>query len=384
MFSREIFLSDWIVPLKKPRPDIAGFLAAMSGDKVPDKAPLIEYLIDDAVMRTVLEQMMGRKWVDTSDQTEYVSGRMDFTEANLEIINAWLDNQIAFWYHLGYDFIRVEVSLSLPATALLVGDTAAGNQHHKRAWQGLHDGPIKSWEDFETYPWPEVTENNFYIHRYICDHLPEGMGFLSCHAGGVFEHVSRLIGYENLCLFLYDQPDLLRAVTDCLGGLIERYNDHLLELDGLAAIFQGEDFGYNTQTLVSPRHIREYFLPWHKKYAAQAHRAGKKYYFHSCGKIDEIMDDLIDDVGIDAKHSFQDGVSSINEAKERWGDRIALLGGVDVNKLASWPPEKLRRYVRKVIDACSSGGRFAVGAGNSIPSYIPVENYLTMLDEALR
>ena len=377
-------MSAWIVPLNKPRPDIERFLAAMSGDQVPAKAPLIEYLIDNAVMRPILENMMGRKWVDSSDQTEYMGGQMDFSEANLEIINASLDNQIAFWYHLGYDFIRVEVSLPLPATTLVIGDTAAGNQDHNRAWQGLHDGPIKSWEDFETYPWPEVTENNFYIHRTICDHLPDGMGFLSCHAGGVFEHVSRLIGYENLCLFLYDQPDLVRAVTDRLGGLIERYNDHLLQFDNLAAIFQGEDFGYNTQTLISPRHIREYFLPWHKKYASQAHRAGKRYYFHSCGKIDEIMDDLIDDVGIDAKHSFQDGVSPINKAKECWGDRIALLGGVDVNKLASWPPEKLRRYVRKVIDIGSPGGRFAVGAGNSVPSYIPVENYLTMLDEALR
>lgn len=377
-------MSDWIVPLNKPRPDIERFLAAMSGEKVPDKAPLVEYLIDNAVMRPILENMMGRKWVGSSDQMEYMGGQMDFSKANLEIINASLDNQIAFWYHLGYDFIRVEVSLPLPATAWVIGDTAAGNQDHNRAWQGLHDGPIKNWEDFETYPWPEVTENNFYIHRYICDHLPDGMGFLSCHAGGVYEHLSRLIGYENLCLFLYDQPDLIRAVTDRLGGLIERYNDHLLELDKLAAIFQGEDFGYNTQTLISPPHIREYFLPWHKKYAVQAHRAGKKYFFHSCGQIDEIMDDLIDDVGIDAKHSFQDGVSPVSEAKEFWGDRIALLGGVDMNKLASWPPEKLRRYVRRVIDIGSPGGRFAVGAGNSIPSYIPVENYLTMLDEALR
>jgi len=384
MFSGEIFLSDWIIPLNKPRPDIERFLAAMSGRRVPDRAPLIEYLIDNAVMRPILENMMDRTWVDTSDQMEYMGGQMDFSAANLEIVNAWLDNQIAFWHHLGYDFVRVEVSLPLPATALVIGDTAAGNQDHNRAWQGLHDGPIKSWEDFETYPWPTVTEKNFYVHRYICDHLPDGMGFLSCHAGGVFEHVSRLIGYENLCLFLYDQPDLVRAVTDRLGRLIERYNDHLLELDRLAAVFQGEDFGYNTQTLISPLHIRKYFLPWHKKYAAQAHRAGKKYYFHSCGKIDEIMDDLIDGVGIDAKHSFQDGVSPISEAKERWGGRIALLGGVDVNKLASFPPKELRSYVRKVIDTCSPGGRFAVGAGNSIPSYIPVENYLTMLDEALR
>jgi len=54
----------------------------------------------------------------------------------------------------------VEVSPPLPATALVVGNTAAGNQDHNRAWQGLHDGSIKSWEDFEIYPWPMTPEKN--------------------------------------------------------------------------------------------------------------------------------------------------------------------------------------------------------------------------------
>jgi hypothetical protein len=65
MFDREIFLSAWIVPLNKPRSDIDRFLAAMSGEKVPARAPLIEYLIDNAVMRPILENMRGR----TTDQS---------------------------------------------------------------------------------------------------------------------------------------------------------------------------------------------------------------------------------------------------------------------------------------------------------------------------
>jgi len=56
---------------------------------------------------------------------------------------------------------------------------------------------------------------------------------------------------------------------------------------------------------------------------------------------------------------------------------------VDVDKLTTYSPEHLRQYVRGIIDECAQGGRFAIGAGNSIPSYIPLENYLTMLDEAL-
>jgi uroporphyrinogen decarboxylase len=96
------------------------------------------------------------------------------------------------------------------------------------------------------------------------------------------------------------------------------------------------------------------------------------------------MDDLINKVGIDGKHSFQDNVLPAAEAKKRWGDRICILGGVDLHKLTTLSERDLRVYVRSVIDQCAPGGRFAIGAGNSIPSFIPMRNYLTLLDEALR
>ncbi len=118
------------IPISKPKPDIERFLNSMSGKKVLEKPPMIEYL---------------------------------------------------------------------PAVSLITKDTAKGYGDHNRAWQGLHDGPIKDWNDFEGYPWPEINDDNFYIHRYICEHLPEGFGFITCHAGGVYEHVSRLMGYEGLC-----------------------------------------------------------------------------------------------------------------------------------------------------------------------------------------
>ena len=95
------------------------------------------------------------------------------------------------------------------------------------------------------------------------------------------------------------------------------------------------------------------------------------------------MPDLIDEVGIDAKHSFEDAIMPVTEVKRRYGKRIGLLGGVDVDVLSRRLPSEVRKYVRNVIDQCAPGGRYAVGSGNSIPSYIPVENYLTMLDEAL-
>jgi uroporphyrinogen decarboxylase len=377
-------MSRFNVPIRNPKPDIERFLKIMKGEIVPDKPPLVEYLVDNAVMRPIIEDLLGRTWVDTSDKTEYMGGQMDFSKENLRAINAWLDNQIAFWYHMGYDFIRCEVSLPLPAVSLVTKDTALGHEALNRAWQGLHDGPIKTWEDFEKYPWPEVTEQNFYIHRYICDHLPDGFGFITCHAGGVYEHASRVLGYENLCIMIHEDPALLRAVVDRLGEIIQKYNAMLLELDGLSVIFQGDDFGFKTQTLISPDQLKEFIFPWHKKYAEMIHAHGKPYFLHSCGEVSRIMEALIEDVKIDGKHSFEDGIMSAAEAKRLYGDRICILGGIDVDKLTRYTPEDLRRHVRKVMEECGRGGRFAVGAGNSIPSYIPLENYLSMVDEALR
>ncbi len=37
----------------------------------------------------------------------------------------------------------------------------------------------------------------------------------------------------------------------------------------------------------------------------------------------------------------------------------------------------------RLMERCGRRGRYAIGSGNSIPSYVPLENYLAMVDEAL-
>jgi hypothetical protein len=141
--------------------------------------------------------------------------------------------------------------------------------------------------------------------------------------------------------------------------------------------------GFRSGTLVSPEALRKYCLPWHKKWAEMAHKRGLPYFLHSCGNVLAIMDDLINDVGIDGKHSFEDAIITAEEFQRLYGDRIAVLGGVDLNILSAATPEKVRQRTRQLIETCGAKGRFAIGSGNSIPTYVPVENYLAMIDEAL-
>jgi uroporphyrinogen decarboxylase len=151
--------------------------------------------------------------------------------------------------------------------------------------------------------------------------------------------------------------------------------------DFVGAIQFGDDMGFKTSTMISPRDLRKYAFPWHKKAAEAAKSHGKPFILHSCGNLEIIMDDLIDDVGIDAKHSFEDVIMPVAEVKKRWGERVAILGGIDMDVLVRATPDAVRRYTREVIEACAPGGGYALGCGNTVANYIPPENFLAMVDE---
>jgi len=331
--------------------------------------PLVEYLVDEVVMEPIVTGMLGRQWVPSV--------------ADRESERAYLDNFIAFWRYLGYDFVRLEIGLPFPRHRVAAPDPAPGSDA-VRNWANQHQGVITSWSDFDTYPWPQLADFDFGPFEYVNRHLPEGMGLIVSHGGGVYEHLSDLFSYEGLCLALHDQPDLVAAAANRLGELMLGFYRTLLELEGVIALFPGDDMGFRTATLISPDDLRRLTLPWHARFAALAHERGRLYFLHSCGNLANIIPDLLDTVGIDGKHSFEDAILPADRFHARYNDRVATLGGVDVDILARGSEADVRARTRALIEACAPAGRFAIGSGNSIPSYIPVTNYLAMLEEALR
>jgi uroporphyrinogen decarboxylase len=319
-------------------------------------------------MKPILTELLAREWVDL--------------QKDRESEGAFLDNMIELWYRMGYDCIKFERNMGFVKNRLLIPDTADGSEKD-RAWADEHRGLINTWEEFEKYPWPVIDHVDFFPFEYINDHLPEGMGLFASHAGGVFEHLSDLMSLEGLCLAMYDDPALVKAVVDKIGTLMEKFYKHILDLDKLYAIFPGDDMGFHTSTLISPSDLRSYVLPWHKRYAEMAHERGLSYFLHSCGNVEKVMEDLISDVSLDGKHSFEDSIIPVNKFQEKFGDRIACLGGIDINFLSVSSPEQVRERTRWLIETCGSRGRYAIGSGNSIPSFIPVQNYLEMIDESL-
>jgi uroporphyrinogen decarboxylase len=356
------------LPLRRPAPDAGAWVDTLMGRRAMPVAPLVEYLVDEVVERPIVTGLLGRQWAPWSGERE--SQR------------AWLDNLIDFCHRLGYDVVRYEIGLPFAERHLDAPDPVAGSDK-VRSWADEHVGAIASRADFEGFQWPRVEEFDFFPYEYLNAHLPEGMGLVCCHAAGVYEHLSHLMSFEGLCLALVDDPELVGMVARKIGELMERFYRHLLDLDRVVAIFPGDDMGFRTGTLVAPEDLRRFTLPWHKRYAAMAHAKGLPYFLHSCGNLAAIMEELIADVGIDGKHSFEDAIMPAAEFQRRWGGRIAVLGGLDIGILARAPVEEVRRATARLMEECGPRGRYAVGSGNSIPSYVPVANYLAMVEEAV-
>jgi len=157
-----------------------------------------------------------------------------------------------------------------------------------------------------------------------------------------------------------------------------------LQFDKVKVVWGSDDMGFKTGTLIGPDDLREFVMPSHKISAEITHNHGKPYLLHSCGNLSDIMDDLINDVHIDAKHSFEDTIEHVTDAKSRYGNKIALLGGIDVDFLCNANEKDIRERVRKTLEICMPGGGYCLGTGNSVANYIPLDNYLIMLDEGRR
>ncbi len=285
---------------------------------------------------------------------------------------------------LGYDMFRVGVARKtvFPTATLSVPDTTALPEQERAArdWQEEHAGPIQGWKDFDAYHWPKVAEIDFSILEWLERSLPPNMGCYELTAH-VFEILSFLLGYETLCYFVVDQPDLIDAILEKVGAFYVDFTKALADFSRVAVIWGSDDMGFRSGTMMSPDFLRQKILPWHKRCAQIARSKGKPYLLHSCGKLDEIMDDLIGDVGIDGKHSFEDAILPVTEAKKRYGGRIALLGGIDMDFLCRSKEQDIRRRVRDTLEVCMEGGGYCLGTGNTAANYVPLDSFLAMIDE---
>ena len=115
-----------------------------------------------------------------------------------------------------------------------------------------------------------------------------------------------------------------------------------------------------------------------KKIGDLARAANKPLVYHTDGTLYDVFDRIIE-CGVDAIHPIEPKAMAIADVKMRYGDKLSLIGNIDVDLLARGTEAEVREQVRRTMEIAGSNGGFCIGSGNSIPEYVKYENYLAML-----
>lgn len=333
-------------------PDFDNLLKVLKREE-PSRPTLFEFFVGDDIARTI-----SGIAADEEDHTKFLKMLIRFSQK------------------AGYDYTTIPTW----HTDTLWFDK--GEVHEQKSKSQNEGAVITDQRSFNEYPWPDPEEGYYEIYDDLKDELPDGMKLVGCGPGGLLENVTELVGFENLCMLYMLEPDLTQEIFDAVGSRLLRYYEILTSFDSVGAVISNDDWGFKTQTMFPPEMMQQYVFPWHKRIVEASHANGKPVILHSCGNIKEVIDAIIDDMKYDAKHSFEDQIIPVEQAYEEWGGRIAIIGGIDVDFIMRGNPEDIYRRAKAMLERSEGRGGYALGSGNSIPDYIPMENYLAMIKAA--
>ena len=332
------------------------FMMDVVHNRKPSRLPIYEHIINPTFMEKVYDIKFA----------ELISGEN-------EDLDEYFRTYCRFFKEMTYDTVCFEVCITeiLPDSGALSGG---------------RPGPIQSRTDYKQYPWDELSERYWKLadarFSALKRQMPEGMMALGGVGNGVFEISEDLVGFEYLAYMQVDDPELYADVYQKIGDLmVAIWREFLSRYADMYAVCRfGDDLGFKVSTLTSPGNIRQFIIPQYKRVVDLVHAAGKPLLWHSCGNIFSIMEDVIA-IGIDAKHSNEDVIAPFDTWIEQYGDRIGLLGGIDVDILCREDPQVIReRVIEMGTRFRQKALGFALGSGNSIPDYVPVDGYLAMID----
>lgn len=340
----------------KREPDFAQFLKAVRREGVPDHLPFYEHLAS--------EGFIARRTGTRFDE---------MTQADEGYWKIYVD----FWLGMGYDCVPMEImpnNFNLP-----------DHSHHGGDSRGSEARVVfRTMEDVERFPWPDAADPiDFRPFEIVASLLPRGARIVGGVCAGPYEWASTMLGVEGMAYAIADCPEMVEEVFRRIGALHRSAVRTLATMEGIGALRQGDDLGFKTSTFLSPDQLRQYVFPIYRDMAAEAHAHDKPFILHSCGNLAEVYEDLIEYCHIDAKHSFEDVIMPVGEFKRLYGERITPLGGLDVDMICRASEAELRAYARRMIEQCFADGHWALGTGNSLTNYMPVENYLIVLDEGM-
>jgi len=342
--------------------DIGRLLATFRGEKT-DRVPNFEILIEDKHVEKLLGRYAGNTLALGGDPAKGIEESEGSRPMHAK-------DYVELCQKIGQDVIVVE-ALWTPFKKWKNGKLVLAG-----------DRSIKTRKDFESLVMPNSEDIETKM-RYLREYREAVKGTrigVSILLGALFQTAYEfLFNMADFMLLVYDDRDFVEDILDISTSYWVEFSRAAI-CEGIDFLFLADDIAYKNGLFVRPEDFKPLWLPRLKRILEPILNARVPVMFHSDGKLDAIMDDLID-AGINCLNPMDPYSVDYRDYKIRYGRRIALSGNIDIEyPLVRGTPQDVRKDVLAHMETLKPGGGWVAGSSHSIVNYIPHENFIAMIN----
>ncbi len=204
--------------------------------------------------------------------------------------------------------------------------------------------------------------------------VAEGEQLVQCFGPGMIGELKEIMGYENLCIAMYEDRKLLEEIIWTRTELAMRVLDRVMDRVKFPILHFWEDIAYNGGPLIAPRLFRELAVPAYRELIALFRRKGGQVAsVDSDGDIRQLIPGWLE-AGVThfVPMEVKAGMDVVALRKE-YGRSLTMRGGIDKHVLFRGQ-EAIRRELERVAPVAEEGGYLPM-IDHSIPPGVPFEDY---------
>jgi len=246
------------------------------------------------------------------------------------------------------------------------------------------DYPIKTkddWNEIKKRLKPDFTRIDWATGLANNKTAIEEGKFVCFSAACGYDALQSYIRSDQLLITIAEDPEWVKDMVMTLAELIivtaELMMNNGFKFDGA---FLYNDMGYRNGLLFSPDSYRKTHYEADRLLYGYFHSKGLKTLLHSCGNVTELVPLLIE-VGLDCLQPLEvkAGMDVIT-LKEKYGDKIAFMGNIDVRLMADEDPAKIEEEIKKKFEVAKRNGGYIYHSDHSIPNNVSFQQYCRVME----
>jgi MtaA/CmuA family methyltransferase len=219
-------------------------------------------------------------------------------------------------------------------------------------------------------------------YRLVSEKIGKTKG-IAVNIEGPVTEASMMRNVEDLVFDMMADPEMAEKMLNLATTNIIHFIEECFDAGANCAAFLASS---NDGTeILTPEYMVKYSLPNITKIVNATKKLGYPVVYHPHGNFtDEKHWDLLEksiDTGI-AGFQFAEN-NNYKLAKEKWGKRVAILGGIDIaNAILPGPTSRIEEEVKNRVRDCAPGGGYVVMAACSLHRKTPIPHVKAMTDAA--